>query len=156
MCARRFSESATVTFRLGIEDAFKLVAAIKTAISPIGGLSGCAARTMRTLSRPFSLGTRTLVCGAGRFVHGSYRLGCASHLWYPLSTNQTPCLVYPQTYTAQPVNKPCFDVRRDNCLLILKPIPGTHYDNFHGNNFAGGGRIGALPCHGRQVHLRLD
>src|SRR5882757_9467131 len=72
-----------------------------------------------------------------------------SYLWYPLWTDKTACLDYPRTCAAQPVNEPYFDIRRDDCLLILKPVPRTHFDNFHGNSFASCGGIGALPRHGK-------
>src|SRR6267154_6138221 len=73
-----------------------------------------------------------------------------SYLWYPLWTDKTACLDYPRTCAAQPVNEPYSDIRRDDCLLILKPIPGTHFDYFHRNSFASRGRMGALPHHGKR------
>jgi len=124
----------------------------------------------------FFVGYEYLICGTGKFVHRSYHLGRASHLciisnkghkrvgetsmrphlWYPLWTDKTPCLDYPRTCAAQSVNEPYFDIRRYDCFLILKPIPGTHFDNFHGNSFASCGRIGALPRHGKRYSRARD
>ena len=70
-----------------------------------------------------------------------------THLWYPFWTDKTPHLDDPRTRAAEPINEPHFDVWRDDCLLVLKPITGTHFDNLHGDPFARCSRIGFIPHH---------
>ena len=73
-----------------------------------------------------------------------------THLWYPFWTDKTARLDDPRTCAAEPVNEPHFDVRGDDCLLILKPIPGTHFNNLHGDLFASCSRIGFIPQYGKR------
>ena len=70
-----------------------------------------------------------------------------THLWYPFWTDKAPCFDDLGTRTAEPVNKSYFNIRRDDCLLVLKPIPGTHFNDLHGNPFASCSRIGCIPNH---------
>lgn len=73
-----------------------------------------------------------------------------THLWYPFWTDKTPYLNDARTCLAEPVDESYFDLRRNDCLLVLKPIPGTNFNDLHRDPFASCGRIGITPHHGKR------
>jgi hypothetical protein len=73
-----------------------------------------------------------------------------ANLWYPFWTDKTPRLDDSRTCAAEPVDEPYFNIRRDDCLLVLKTIPGSNFNDLHRDPFPSCGRIGVIPHHGNR------